>query len=196
MPAAGIIATAATPWIAASTSLAIPVVGPIIAGVFLAISLILGRKGPKQKEATAQMANELEAELQKNLAGYMAGPRTDVNQAAALRNFDLAWAWLSGPEGCGNPAMGEPGRRCIAEREAGGSAPWCPTDTGCDWFILYRDPIALDTVVQTSALGGGSGFPGLPDFPGLPALPAGLGGGSGLLVAGALALGVFLVLRS
>lgn len=114
----------------------VPVVGPIIAGVSLAIGLLLSRKGPWQREATTKIVNELEPLLQQNLEGYLAGPRTPESQQIALANFDAAWAWLTGPEGCGNPNFGDPGRACIADRSPDGK--W-------DWFSYYRDPIAQDT---------------------------------------------------
>jgi len=53
---------------------------------------------------------------------------------------------------CGAAEMGEPGRRCISERQRGGTAPWCPTGSGCDWFILYRDPIANDVPVPSPSV--------------------------------------------
>ena len=130
----------------------IPIVGPIIAGVTLGLQLIFSRKGPRQKEIASQDADRIELLLKKNLEGYLAGPHYASARAAALKNFDDAWAWLVSPSGCGNPDLGDPGRRCISERQAGGSAPWCPTGTGCDWFTLYRNPIAQDPKVQPDPL--------------------------------------------
>lgn len=112
----------------------VPVVGPIVAGVGIAIAAILNRKGPKQKIAATQIVDDLEQQLRANVAGYMEH-RTAATKAAALANFDAAMAWLESAEGCGNPDLGEPGRRCISERQRGGK--W-------DWFSYYRDPIAND----------------------------------------------------
>jgi hypothetical protein len=126
----------------------IPIVGAAVAGVALALSLIFNRKGPQQKVASTQIVNDVEPLLRENVDAYLNGPRTASSQAYALASFDSAWAFVAGPEGCGNPALGTPGQRCISERQRGGSAPWCPTGTGCDWFTLYRDPIALDADVQ------------------------------------------------
>ena len=130
----------------------IPIVGPIIAGVSLGLSVLFNRRGPKQKVASTKIADEIEELLKENLAGYMASDRTKTIQAYALKNFDDAWAFLSSSDGCGSPDLGEPGRRCISERQRGGSAPWCPTGTGCDWFTLYRDPISTDQAKDDAAL--------------------------------------------
>lgn len=146
----------------------VPIVGPIIAGVSLGLAAIFNRKGPKQKIASTKIADEIEQLLKENLEGYLASERTRTIQAYALKNFDDAWEFLSGPQGCGNPDLGEPGRRCISERQRGGFAPWCPTGTGCDWFALYRDPIANDAAKEDSA------FAALSTLQ-LPTLPADAG---------------------
>jgi hypothetical protein len=69
----------------------------------------------------------------------MSGPRTRSSQAAALKNFDDAWAYLTSAEACGNPQLGNPGKACISDRSRGGR--W-------DWFSYYRDPIAQDPNVK------------------------------------------------
>ena len=114
----------------------IPIVGPIIAGVGIALTLLFTRRRPGQKIATTQLVDELEPLLRQNLAGYLDGPRTPERQAAALRNFDAAFNWLASGEACGNPALGDPGQWCISDRSPGGK--W-------DWFRRYRQPIANDT---------------------------------------------------
>jgi hypothetical protein len=113
-----------------------------IAAVSLVIGLIRSRKGPQQKVATTQIVNQLEPVLQENLASYLAGPRTVVDLQAALANFDSAWAWLVSSQACGNIVeLGDPGRRCIEDRNHGGQF---------DWFRAYRDPIATDQPVTTT----------------------------------------------
>lgn len=64
------------------------------------------------------------------------------NQQQALAVFDAAWAMVL--KGCGDPNLGEAGRKCISERQRGGTSAWCPN---CNWFTLYRDPIANDPSV-------------------------------------------------
>jgi hypothetical protein len=162
--AASATAAGTTTWATA----AIPFVGPIIAGVTIALTMLFNRKGPRQKVATTQIVNQVEPHLQDNLAGYMAGPRTRTSQYQALENFKAGWQWVV--DHCGIPEMGEPGRRCIAERDRGGSAPWCPTVTGCDWWALYYDPIANDPNVLPD--------PEPASSPGFFSTGAGAGGGS------------------
>lgn len=124
----------------------VPVVGIAIVGIGLALSVLFNRKGGKQKLAATDYANQAEDLLKQNLAAYfeLPAPRSTANQEAALANFDMAWQQLISPQFCGDPNLGNAGKRCISERQRGGTAPWCPTGTGCDWFTLYRDPIALD----------------------------------------------------
>lgn len=129
--------------------------------------------------AASQIADKVEVYLKQNKDAYLsASPRYRSLQLAALNNFDLAAKAMN--QACGDPALGDAGQRCISERLVrGGSAPWCPTGTGCDWYILYRDPIANDSTVvpdpaeassYTSSLGlsTGGGFP-------VPLLIAGVG---------------------
>lgn len=146
-----VVGTAASMGAAWATA-AIPFVGPAVAGVTVALALLMSRKRPQQKIATTDIVNEAEPVMRENLSGYLNGPRSPASQVQALENFDALWQWVV--TGCSDPEMGEPGRNCISERRRGGSAPWCPTGRGCDWFTLYRDPIANDTPIETPAPGG------------------------------------------
>lgn len=110
-----------------------------ITGVTAALRAIFSRKGPAQREAATAIVNDLEPLLQQNLQAYLSGPRTVSNQQAALANFDSAWQLLTSSQYCGNPALGDPGRACIADRSRGGR--W-------DWASYYRDPIASDPDVR------------------------------------------------
>jgi hypothetical protein len=113
---------------------------PLVAmGISSLLKLFFGRKGPQQKVATTKMVEQVQPLMEANLADYMAGPRTRGSQAAHLANFDQLWAWLTSSEVCGNPEMGDPGKRCISERNRGGKY---------DWFVPLRDPIANDTDVK------------------------------------------------
>ncbi len=132
----------------------IPAAGPfapfaaIGVGLFALLSNVFGLGsgcGQTCVQATA-VVNQVEPFLKQNLQAYMAGGHTLSEQATALQVFDAAWADVL--KGCSNPALGDAGKRCISERQAGGSAPWCPTSTGCDWFALYRAPIANDPNVK------------------------------------------------
>lgn len=124
-----------------ATSL-IPVIGPIVAGVTIGLSLLWNRKGPKQKVATTAVVDQVEPLLKENVAGYLSGPHTQSSQRQALANFDAGWAWVV--DHCDIPEMGDPGQRCVSERQAGGR--W-------DWFALYRTPIANDPGVRPDPQG-------------------------------------------
>ena len=132
---AGIISASGT------LAAAVPVVGAIAGGVLLAyasLKNLFSGCGASCTQAT-QIVNQAEPYLKQNRDAFLAHP-TVTNQKAALSVFDQTWARVV--QLCSNPALGAAGQRCISERQAGGSAPWCPTGTGCDWFILYRNPIA------------------------------------------------------
>ncbi len=146
--------TAASAAGASWATAAIPIVGPIIAGVTLGLGFLFGRKRPKQKVAATHIVDELEPMLRQNRDAYLAGPRTPEAQQQALANFDAGWEWLTSAQACGNPELGPPGEWCIADRVRGGK--W-------DWFALYRDPIeqtppdAPDQVLADILPGGGAG---------------------------------------
>lgn len=126
----------------------IPLIGPAVMGVTLGIQLWRNRKGPKQKIAATQRVEELQRQLEANRDGYLSGPRTRSSQTAALQNFDYAWDLLQSSDGCGDPALGDAGKRCISERAPGGKYDWRPS---------LRDPIANDSQVKDDPL-----IPGLP----------------------------------
>lgn len=119
-----------------SASVAVPVIGVAVAGITMAITAIFNRKGPKQKVATTQIVNAVAPKFEENLKAYQAGPHTVSSQAQALANFDALWQYIV--DNCGQPEMGDPGKRCISERQRGGKF---------DAFVPYRDPIANDTAV-------------------------------------------------
>lgn len=122
-------------WLSAA---AVPVIGAAVAGVTIGLQLIFNRKGPKQKVASTKIVDDLEPLLKNNVEAYMSGPRTRSSQAAAIQNFDDAWAYLISDQACGSQALGNPGKACISDRSKGGK--W-------DWFSYYRDPIANDSQV-------------------------------------------------
>ena len=119
-------ASIAVPALATAHVLPAAAAGPIglaVAGVALALTAILSRKGPKQKVISTQIVNELEPQLQANLAGYM-DTRTPASRAQALANFQAAWQFLASSQACGSPDLGNPGRACIADRGRGGKWDW------------------------------------------------------------------------
>jgi hypothetical protein len=153
-------------------------IGIAVAGVMTALTLLLSRRGPKQKVATTQIVNSVEPELEKNLNGYFSGPRTRSSQRQALANFDMGWQYVV--ENCGIPEMGNPGKSCISERDRGGR--W-------DWFALYRDPIEGDNQVRpdpTIVSEAGGAISGAVESLGTIPTPLLL---AGILAVAALALG-------
>jgi hypothetical protein len=126
-------------------------VGAIAAGLTQVAFLIAGAfRGCGQTcvQATA-ISDKVEAYLKQNLSTYLSAPvHYQTLQAAALQNVDNAMASMRAA--CGDPSLGAAGQRCISERLVRGApAPWCPKPggVGCDWLVLYRDPIALDPAV-------------------------------------------------
>lgn len=159
-----------------------------IAGVQMAIQFWRSRKGPMQKLQATQYVDAAEPLLQENLRLFLSHPSLET-QRATLENFDQAWDELKVL--CGDPALGDPGRRCLSERQRGGV--W-------DWFAAYRDPIASFQVpapaaapvvttpltaspAMTSAAAAPVDFGGVSDSPLAPWMM-----GAGLLAVGAAAL--------
>ena len=85
----------------------------------------------------SQIVDRAEPILRQNRDVYLAGDHSASSQAGALQRYDDVWARVG--ELCGDPQLGDAGKRCISDRQCGGSAPWGET-----WCQLYRDPIAND----------------------------------------------------
>jgi hypothetical protein len=148
--------------LAGATAL-IPIVGPAIAAVTVAIELILNSGCGQTCIVAAQDANAQEQLLQQNLAAYFGtpAPRTQSQQTAALANFDAIWAQLVAE--CNVPSLASAGQRCITDRQRGACTwkqtvppiyPNSPQVGDCwNWFNGYRDPISLDVVAADSASG-------------------------------------------
>lgn len=157
-----------------ASSMAIPIIGAVVAGVTLGLLALFSRKGPKQKVATTEIVNKIEPLLKQNLDGYMAGPRTLSSQEQALENFKAGWQYVV--DNCNVPVMGNPGQLCVSDRQRGGQ--W-------DWWAYYYDPIANDPKVKVDptpeqVLSGG-----------IDTMAASLGVPKGLLLAGAALLLAF-----
>lgn len=143
-----------------------PVGAGISAGVALVTSLLQGviNGCGSSCEVTSTWANQIEAGLQQNIAAYFAlpTPRSTVDQAAAIANFNAAWNALVSQ--CNNPSLGTAGQNCITDREAGAChykqpassvPPWgSPAAGECwNWFSGYLYPIQNDPDVQAPSAG-------------------------------------------
>jgi hypothetical protein len=89
-------------------------------------------------------ANQVGAALVKNNDAYWGAPTHYYSmQQATLNNVLTGIKALQAY--CGQPQLGDAGKRCISERLVrGGTAPWCPTSTGCDYWSVFYDPVAAD----------------------------------------------------
>jgi hypothetical protein len=85
----------------------------------------------------SQAVDTLEPLLQQNRDAYFAGPRTLPRQAQALAYFDVQWAWLKSPAGCGDRLLGRAGTACLRERARTGKYPW---------EVWYRDTIVTNSL--------------------------------------------------
>lgn len=117
---------------ASSFSWAVPAIGAAVA-VGTKIFGWIQRRGARKVAAT-QIVDEAEQYLLENLEAYQSGSRTADEQSAAIANFNAVWREVE--RACGDPSLGDPGKRCVSERKRGGV--W-------DWFARYLDPIANDT---------------------------------------------------
>jgi hypothetical protein len=126
--------------------------GAIIALAGTLTSLIGGLFKPDLTKIEAtKIVDDVEARVLKpavqNWRALPADQKTQSMQAHYLGLVDSALDSVQ--RGCSNPALEAAGQRCISERLVkGGTAPWCPTGTGCDWVTIYRDPIANDPEVH------------------------------------------------
>jgi hypothetical protein len=133
-------------------SAAIVALAPIISGVINGCG--------ETCQVTTEWANQAEQALQQNIDAYFSlpVPRSTVDQQAALANFTSIWNALV--SNCNNPSLGNPGQRCITDRQAGACTwkqpassvpPWgTPAAGACwNWWNGYHDPIANDPNVYT-----------------------------------------------
>lgn len=148
LPAVAVAAGAsgpAAPFILAAAA----AIGPLIS----LIKGLIANSGCGQTCVVAtKYADQAGAAMKKLKDDYFAQPvRYRSSQQAVLSNMEELMSALE--QACSNPALGDAGRRCISERLVrGGTAPWCPTKTGCDYYATLVDPVANDTgVVEDSA---------------------------------------------
>ena len=186
-------AGAATTGALLSTLAAMPLAGPIGAGIAALIGIGVGIAdlfsgcGDICTE-TANIDNKAEPLLLQNLNAYMTlpVPRYKSTQDAALNNFDTLWAAYEQAE----QAYGSQGQLSISQRQAG-ACHYNPNGQCWNWFVGYRDPIANDPNVIPDPIStpsgsgtgidttGGSTLSNLPIVPLLIALVA-----VGLLMSG------------
>lgn len=136
---------------------ALAIAGPIgaIAGGVIALlgAIGVGQGCGQTCIAATEYANQSATLMQQNMQAYFSlpSPRPKSAQTAALANFDALWAGLTSSQACGNPQLGDAGKRCISERQRGGKY---------DDFKFNRDPIANDTNVYAdgASIVSGSGI--------------------------------------
>lgn len=130
-----------------AASAAIPLIGVAIAGLTaIGIAIAAQFKGCGQTcVQTTQIVQQVEPLLLQNLNNYTGAPIHYASlQAAALNNFDTAWAAVV--QAC-NQVGGQGGAGCISDRQQG-ACHIKNSDGSCfNWFIAYRDPIANDQFV-------------------------------------------------
>jgi hypothetical protein len=144
-------------------------VGAVVGGLIAIGSMVaslFGGCGQTCVQATS-IANQVGGVMNQNVTQYLAAPiHYQSLQAAALNNFDTAWAALV--QACSNPQLAAAGQRCISDRQRGSckwktspggwqqqSGKWVyvapgPAGSGTtcwDWFVGNRDPIANDPTV-------------------------------------------------
>lgn len=153
------------------------------AGIALAgtaIVMWLGNRKDNQMDKTnsSRIADEAERLLKTNLDAWEESNKTVEDRELALLNADAVISWMRGPQGCGNPALEDPGRRCISERLVEG-ARW-------PWLTWYVDPIknynstlsVAATLAPGAASTGSSGPSANTPHPGIQPNPSGYGTGA------------------
>lgn len=138
--------------------------GVLVSGISALLSNVFSGCGQTCVVAT-KVVDQIEPYLKQNLADFQAGNKS---KADALAFFAAAWQQVVAS--CSDPSLGDAGKRCISDRQAGGK--W-------DWFAYYRDPIANAPDDPSLLSGFSSALSALPISP----LWLGLG-----LVIGGLAL--------
>jgi hypothetical protein len=145
--------------VSAGTSTIIPLIGPALAVIAIAVEAIMNSGCGETCIETSQWANQAEPLLLANINAYfqLPTPRASSAQAYALSVFDQIWAGLVSR--CSQQGLGTAGQDCISDRQAG-ACKWQQSTTSpllaytqygepapgaCwNWFSGYRDPIAND----------------------------------------------------
>lgn len=122
-----------------SVGLAVPVIGAAIAGVTALVGIFLAKNAAyhAQETATTKIVDQAEQLMKQNLAAWNASSKTRAEQQQAAANFEDLWSQVV--KACNQPGYGDPGQRCIHDRERGGQWPWPE---------YYLDPIVNDPNVR------------------------------------------------
>lgn len=132
-------------------ALAVPIIGAAIAGVTALVGIFMARNAQyhAQESATTHIVDEAEKLMKQNLEAWEQSGKSQAEQQQAAANFQAIWGQVE--KACNQQAYGDPGQRCIHDRERGGR--W-------DWPSYYLDPILNDPDVSAnpiSSLFGGAG---------------------------------------
>lgn len=145
-----------------------PAIGDIFSGIM----------GPSVSEQLTDIVNAVEPQLQQNLEAFRAG---QISASAARQRAMTLMDGMTGQLMSQGPA----GQNAAAERDRRVD----PSRLTWDWLAYYVDPIP----------GGGTALPGEPGTGGAGEtarrVMAGLGGNSGLLILGAIAIVAVLMFR-
>ena len=142
----------------AALSAAVPIVGAALASATMLVQYLVANSGCGQTcIITSQWANKAAEALQQNSDAYFAlpSPRTEAQKALAVANFKTIWGQLE--QLCGQPDVGDAGKRCISDRQAGACTwrqayaprhPGEPAIGECwNWWNGYLAPIEADPTV-------------------------------------------------
>ena len=157
-------------------------IGAAIVGVTALISSLFGQGNKRATAATQRIESALTL-FKQNTNAFLAGPHTAINQAAALKNFDDIWSWVTSPAGCADQSLERAGEDCLKDFGRGGKF---------DIFPWHRDQIANTPLID--APGTASGVVGSVESVFSSLTGGATGGGTGwLLLAGLAVVGVMML---
>lgn len=109
---------------------ALATAGIAVAGMAIVAWVSFMKRNGMNKENATAVANKAEQLLKDNLDEWNASHKTVEDREVALNNAQLVMSYMTGPQGCGNPQLADPGKRCINERLVEGAKyPWL------DWYV-------------------------------------------------------------
>jgi hypothetical protein len=163
--------------------------GIALAGVAIMSWLSARRDNAMDKTNASRVADEAERLLQQNLTAWNASRKTVEDRDLAYSNAATVMQWMASPQGCGNPALEDPGRRCISERLTEGAR--------YPWKVWYVDPITSYTPTVSASASNATASSSAPTTAGMQTPGAGSGflpgadgvtsaAGAGTAIAGGL----------